>query len=334
MNTIIEKAPLGLPEEIAPNWYRVRIPLPDTPLKELNSYVLKGRKRSLIIDTGLNRTTSLRAMQQALQALDIDLQRTDLFITHLHADHIGLVAELATPRSAVFLNRPDAAHIREWTGFDTMISYALFCGFPEEKLQEGLDRHPGFHFRPADLPELTEISDTEILDYAGYELHCLPTPGHTPGHLCLYAPDQKILLSGDHILGDITPNIQCWSDARNPLQAYLQSLQDCKALAVNLVLPGHRELFRDCQGRIRELETHHAQRLAEILTILEGSTVTPYTVASRMTWDFAANAWEEFPMAQKWFATGEANAHLRYLEERGEIERREQNGRLAFTRLS
>ena len=332
MDKIIEEVPLGLPEEIAPNWYRLRIPLPDTPLKELNSYVLKGRERNLIIDTGLNRTACLEAMQQGLKSLDVDLQRTDLFITHLHADHIGLVAELASPRSAVFLSRPDAMHIREWTGFDSMISYALFSGFPEEQLQEGLNRHPGFHFRPADLPSLTEISDTETLSYAGYELHCLPTPGHTPGHLCLVAPEQRILISGDHILGDITPNIQCWSDARNPLQAYLQSLKDCKELDVDLVLPGHRELVRDCHQRIHELETHHAQRLAEIITILEGTTASPYTVASQMTWDFASNSWDDFPMAQKWFATGEANAHLRYLEEQGAIERSEQNGRLAFTR--
>lgn len=320
------------PEQIAPNWYRLRIPLPDTPLKELNSYILKGRERSLIIDTGLNRRECLTAMQQGLQALDIDLRHSDLFITHLHADHIGLVADLATAQSSVFLSRADAALIRAWTGFDSMIAYAVFAGFPEEQLQEGLNRHPGFHFRPGKLPELTEVPDTATLDYAGYQLHCLPTPGHTPGHLCLYAPEQKILIAGDHILGDITPNIQCWSDERNPLQAYLRSLKACRDLDVELVLPGHRELFRDCGRRIQELESHHAQRLAEILEILEHRTATPFEVAAQMTWDFAANSWDAFPMAQKWFATGEANAHLRYLEEQGNIERRVCNNRLAFTR--
>lgn len=323
---------MHLPEQIAPNWYRLRIPLPDTPLKELNAYVLTGRERNLIVDTGLNRQECLNAMQQGLQALEVDLQRTDLFITHLHADHIGLVAELATAGCTVFLNQPDAALIRAWTGFESMIKYAVFSGFPEDQLQEGLNRHPGFHFRPTELPELTEIRDRDILHYAGYELHCLSTPGHTPGHCCLYAPEPRFLLAGDHILGDITPNIQSWSEERNPLQAYLQSLEACKALDVALVLPGHREFVLDCSTRIQELERHHAQRLAEILDILAQASATPFEVASRMTWDFAANTWEDFPMAQKWFATGEANAHLRYLEALGRIERREQNTKLVFTR--
>jgi hypothetical protein len=40
-----------------------------------------------------------------------------------------------------------------------------------------------------------------------------------------------------------------------------------------------------------------------------------------MTWDIKCDSWEAFPLAQKWFATGEAISHLRYLKEKGRIER-------------
>ena len=39
-----------------------------------------------------------------------------------------------------------------------------------------------------------------------------------------------------------------------------------------------------------------------------------FQVASKMTWDMSYESWEQFPVTQKWFATGEAIAHLRYLE--------------------
>ncbi len=83
-------------EEIARGLYRLQIPLPENPLKSLNSYVIKGPGRNLIIDTGLNRQECMDAMQAGLKEIGIDLRETDFFITHLHADHFGLVSSLVT----------------------------------------------------------------------------------------------------------------------------------------------------------------------------------------------------------------------------------------------
>jgi glyoxylase-like metal-dependent hydrolase (beta-lactamase superfamily II) len=88
-------------EELLTDLYRVEIPLPRSPLKALNSYIVKGNGRFLIIDTGMNREECLRPMRSALQKLDIDLNKTDFFITHLHADHSGLVGVLATDTSKI-----------------------------------------------------------------------------------------------------------------------------------------------------------------------------------------------------------------------------------------
>jgi glyoxylase-like metal-dependent hydrolase (beta-lactamase superfamily II) len=92
-------------EEIIPDLFRIKIPLPDSPLKYLNSYVVRDAQKSLIIDTGLNRKECLAAMQEGLRELDIDLKRTDFFITHLHADHFGLIAKLITDSSLIFFGR-------------------------------------------------------------------------------------------------------------------------------------------------------------------------------------------------------------------------------------
>jgi glyoxylase-like metal-dependent hydrolase (beta-lactamase superfamily II) len=308
-------------EEIFPDLYRVEIPLPESPLKYLNSYVLKGPDRNLIIDTGLNRRECLEAMQTGLAELSVDLNRTDIFITHLHADHFGLVNKLATDSNRIFFSRPEKELIESWEGFEAMIAYGGRNGFPEDQLRAALDKHPGKKYGSQWIPELSLLDDGDVIECGRYRFHCVTTPGHTLGHICLYEADRKFLIAGDHILGDITPNIQCWTDGQNPLKWYLASLDKTAALEVDLVLPGHRRLIRDHRARIDELKKHHQKRLAEVLEILKSGPRSAFNVASRMSWDIRYDSWEAFPVTQKWFATGEAISHLRYLEQEATIER-------------
>ena len=123
-----------------------------------------------------------------------------------------------------------------------------------------------------------------------------------------------------HILNDITPNIQLWSDEWNPLKEYLASLDKVYEIDIELVLPGHRGIFENCKERIEELEKHHERRLDEIISILGKSNKNAFQVASQMSWDIICDSWDLFPVSQKWFATGEAISHLKYLEGIGKIQ--------------
>jgi len=308
-------------EEVLPNLFRIKIPLPESPLKYLNSYVIRDPERCLIIDTGLNRKECLEAMLAGLRKIDVDPAKSDLFITHLHADHFGLVGKLATDSSNVFFSRPEKELMDSWEGFGTMIEYAGQNGFPEDELQSALDKHPGAKYGSEWIPDMKLLEDGDGIDVGDYHFKCVATPGHTMGHICLYEPGKEILIAGDHILIDITPNIQCWSDTQNPLKHYLASLEKVYSLTVDLTLPGHRRLIRDHRARIEELKQHHADRLIEVLSILSRGGLNAFQVASQMTWDIDSESWDQFPVAQKWFATGEAISHLRYLEEDGRIVR-------------
>jgi glyoxylase-like metal-dependent hydrolase (beta-lactamase superfamily II) len=137
--------------------------------------------------------------------------------------------------------------------------------------------------------------------------------------MCLYEPREKIFVAGDHILSDITPTLTLWSDEWNPLKEYLASLDKVYELDIELVLPGHRDTFRNPRERIQELKHHHQKRLDEIISILEKGRKNAFQIASRMTWDIIYDSWDLFPVTQKWFATGEAISHLKYLEEKGII---------------
>ncbi|MBC8177334.1 MAG: MBL fold metallo-hydrolase [Deltaproteobacteria bacterium] len=319
-------------EELLPDLFRIEIPLPDSPLKYLNSYVIRSPERNLVIDTGLNRKECLEAMEAGLEEIKIDLGKTDFFITHLHADHFGLVGKIVTDTSKVFFNRPDSELIESWDGWEPMVEYAGRNGFPKSELRNALKSHPGFKFHSQWVPKLSILTDDDTIRTGDYHFRCIETPGHTEGHTCLYEAEKKIFICGDHILIDITPNIQCWSERENPLKNYLTSLEKVRELDVELVLPGHRRVFKNHGERIDELKEHHYRRIEEVLTILNNEPKNAYQVASEMTWDIACDSWEQFPLAQKWFATGEAIAHLRYLEEDRSIFRKKGEEEILFSR--
>ena len=166
------------------------------------------------------------------------------------------------------------------------------------------------------------MEDGDIIERGGYRFTCVKTPGHSKGHMCLYEPDKKILVAGDHILKDITPGIQGRFDNENPLKEFLSSLDKVYALDIDTVLPGHRTLFGNSKNRIEDIKEHHRQRNNEVLAILQEGSRNIYEVASQMTWNVDCDSWDSFPVIQSFFATGEAFAHLRYLEEKGEVERK------------
>ena len=301
-------------DNILPDFYRIKVPLPNSPLKVLNAYLIKGNKRNLLIDTGFNMKEPKVALFSAIKKLDINLAQTDIFLTHLHPDHSGLISALATDSSAIYCGELDALFLYAirtksyWS--ELKILFGLH-GFPPSDADNAISNHPGCNYRPDHAHVFSFVKDGYVLDLGNYRFHCVETPGHTPGHVCLYEPEHKVLLCGDHILDNITSNISELG-ITDPLGNYLRSLERIRRLDIRLALPGHRRVMHDVHRRIDELKKHHDNRLKEVLQILSNGPANAYQVASLMTWDFA-KSWEQFPIEQKWFAAGEAIAHLLYL---------------------
>ncbi len=310
-------------EQIGPDLYRTEVPLPKNPLKATNSYLIKGQERNLIIDTGMNREECREAMMDYLTRLNVDLDRTDFFVTHLHTDHIGLVDVLLKENAVAYFNEPDAEILGHENLWELVCFLSARHGFPVENVDSAIDAHPGQRYSPENEVDYKMVKEGDVLSYGRFELHCITTPGHSRGHTCLYDPHLKWLFSGDHILGDITPNISTWLIDSNPLGEYFRSLDRVEAMDIDLVLPGHRGLIRDHRKRIQELKEHHFRRLNEVLAIVKRhGPCNAFETASHMSWDLVAAGWDDYPLMQKWFATGEALAHLRFLEVEGKLHRK------------
>jgi glyoxylase-like metal-dependent hydrolase (beta-lactamase superfamily II) len=158
------------------------------------------------------------------------------------------------------------------------------------------------------------------------EFRCIHTPGHTPGHVCLYNEKNRLMFLGDQLLFDITPNISFRARPENALEQYLQSLQKLKAYDVTLPLVGHRENSGNYYARIDELIRHHELRLRSLVAIIKANPgINGYEAASKMKWSIRGG-WDDFPPGQKWFAVCEAQAHIDYLIHEGKASIEENKG--------
>jgi glyoxylase-like metal-dependent hydrolase (beta-lactamase superfamily II) len=302
------------PLEVMPGLFKVEVPLPHSPLKSINSYVIPSADGALVIDTGMLRPECEAALRAGLADLGVDPLRATYFITHLHADHSGLVGALAGPATTILMGEIEIEILKQFESRDHFLELLLDqgrnFGLEVDDVERAVSRHPGVRYSPTVYPPLTPIGEGEEVAAGSYRFQVLHTPGHTPGHLCLWDADHHLLVSGDHVLGDITPNITSWVGVRDSLGDYLRSLRRTAALGAAMALPGHRRPITEVEARIGELLAHHAHRLNEVEAILRDGPLTVCEVAARMDWDIKAEDFASFPEAQKWFACGEASAHL------------------------
>ncbi len=158
------------------------------------------------------------------------------------------------------------------------------------------------------------IEHNELVDVPGLRLRAVWTPGHTPGHLCFHDETHDVLLTGDHVLPRITPNVSSYDMTSNPLRDYLGSLDKLRGLQPAEVLPAHEYRFTDLDSRLEFLAEHHRERLAEtedLLVTAGQAGLSAWQVATGVTW---SRAWSDLVSFQRQAAVGEVLSHLRYLQ--------------------
>lgn len=328
-------------ENIYQDIYLKELPLPNNPLKYLNLYIVHGRgkTKSMIVDTGFNREDTKAEILSVMQELKLDFTDTFLYLTHLHSDHVGLAGFFHDKGMDVYISKIDgdlvnASLEEEDPVWQRTKKRAIQQGLAEDQLD--LSDHPGFKFRPNYRLDFKEAIPGEELQVGEYTFEIMDFKGHTPGITGLYEKKHKLLFCGDHILGKITPNITYWGENfPDSLGEYLKSLDRCYDLDVDHLFSSHRHLVDDHRERIRELRNHHKERINEAReTLRKTGEATVRDVTKAMHWDIRAKSWDDFPKSQKWFAAGEAHAHLEYLRHAGEARVEERDGILYYSLVS
>ncbi|MFO8010516.1 MAG: MBL fold metallo-hydrolase [Dehalococcoidia bacterium] len=313
--------------EIVPGINQLKLPLKDNPLEYVNTYMVQGDDGWLLIDTGWNDQESLDAFTRQLNDIGVGFEEIRLIIpTHIHPDHFGLAGRLRQLCQAeLALSETDRGFIESagsWapTIMRDMSEWLFINGVPRDYLTEYYD----ISSEALDLiiPAAPDrgLQDGEIISTGMFDLQVIWTPGHAPGHICLYEPSNRILFSGDHILPVTTPNISIHMELiGDPLRDYLQSLRKIRNLDMALGLPAHEHTFTDLRGRVDELLAHHELRKTEILESIASKPKTAFQISSQITWMEGTTTWEELGVTDKRIAVTEALAHLESLRDENRV---------------
>ncbi len=319
--------PLPPVEEVRPGLWSIPVPIPDNPLRYVLVYAFESPRGPYIVDAGWNTDDAWHTLVAGLATAGFEVADVQgVLVTHIHPDHYGLAPRVREESGAwVSLHPADAELLKHRYEDTTALMVAVDAmlrrhGAPAEEIS-GLTE--------ASLPMISRVApgrpdvlleDGDKPDVPGWDLQAVWTPGHSPGHLCFYEPANRLLLSGDHVLPRITPNISYHPQAGpDPLGAFLASLDRVGQLLTDEVLPAHEHRFRDLPGRVAQLQAHHEARFSEALAAIADGIDTAWGIAGRFTW---SRPWEQITGFMRRAAVGETVAHLRALEVRGVLRER------------
>ena len=308
----------GIPREVAEGVYLLRMPLPFR-LDHINLYLLEDPAGWTVVDCGLNADDVLVLWEGLLATFLQHKPIQRIVVTHLHPDHIGLANQLQQKTGAPVFMTP-----REWQlaqdVFNLPTSNAAWIemhyrrlGLEGEPLRTTARQASGYRRLVKTLPSAVRyLHEHETLEIGGRHWRILFGAGHSPASACLWDDSDRLLIAGDHVLPNITSNVNLLSvGPSNPLDDYLTSLRTFRELPCALLLPAHGLPTARYQERIDELIRHHEVRLE----VLRNACSEPRTAADCVPMLFNAG----LPDYQYFFAIGESASHLVYLSEHGHV---------------
>jgi glyoxylase-like metal-dependent hydrolase (beta-lactamase superfamily II) len=195
---------------------------------------------------------------------------------------------------------------------DETIEVALLSGVPQEPLERWAEKRrsqgsgqAGTLYADRDLvPGVTIETDAGVWQV-------IETPGHAPSHVCLHQPEQRLLISGNHLLGRVSQYFDV-GYTPDPVGEFLHSLDVTEALDARLALAGHARPFTEVPGHIQANRDLIARNLGAVRAALGAGEKTAYETARTV---YGEQFTEELASWQMTMTT----AWLTHLERLGEV---------------
>jgi glyoxylase-like metal-dependent hydrolase (beta-lactamase superfamily II) len=311
--------------EVAPGVYRLALPLGIQGIPTLSAYLLRDATGDTLVDCGIatgpgeeacgELDAGLRACGSSVEAI------VRLVVTHAHIDHFGLAGEVVRRSGGeLWMHRRTDLDLAKYEDPDEAVDrrelmladHGLF-GRELTASSTGLREW---------MPVMPSIGRPGVLLDGGERVvagdrtwEVVPTPGHSPGHICLWSATDRILCSGDHLLQIASPPVTFERGfERDPMGSYLESLDKVARLDPALVLPGHGPPFAEGARRAQTIARGKRRRLDEVREFVETGDRTVTELTDRLHPGTLSGAQRHFVMA-------ELLADLAYHEVRGVLER-------------
>lgn len=306
--------------------YKIELPIP-FPLRTTNVFFVDEPPRTLV-DTGIRTEASFEALKKGMEDIGFSFQSIErILITHGHIDHYGQAKRLSSLSGApIYIHPKEYGRIRSIIhslGF--LKSILLMNGAPEALVNEAIRYIESTQKMADPLEEAYFLNEGDAVLFESMRWRTIHCPGHSPGLICFYWSEKKILFSGDHLLKEITPNpILAVSEYGPPfhypsLKQYLASLEKIEGLEISLLLPGHGEEVKDVKGLIQKIFAHHQERMEHILAFLSRGEKTPFEIAMDL--------FPGVPPFEVFLGISEAVGHLEILREKEMVKVEERDGK-------
>jgi glyoxylase-like metal-dependent hydrolase (beta-lactamase superfamily II) len=309
---------VGRGEKVLPGVWRLRLPLPWPGVPHCNAWALAAGPGVVLVDTGMHEPGSLAHLQRALDQAGLKIEHVRLIVcTHAHVDHCGQAPAIAErARCEVWVHENHSHHTAAGDPDEAIkrrVVVAHQSGVPADSVQRWIERRRSQGTGQAGTlridRELTE-ADTISTDLGTWQV--VATPGHAPSHICLYQPERRLLISGDHLLGRVSLYFDT-GYTPDPVAEFLDSLDKVDRLDARLVLAGHGRPFTDVGGHVAANRALVQERLDAVQAAL---------AAPRTAYDIAQEVYgERFSEITANWLLSKTLAWLTHLERRGLAER-------------
>jgi glyoxylase-like metal-dependent hydrolase (beta-lactamase superfamily II) len=279
---------VGRGEKILPGIWRLRLPLPWPGVPHCNAWALAAGDGVVLVDTGMHQPGSMLHLHRALDQARLRIEHVRLIVcTHAHVDHCGQAPPIAEQAGCEVWMHPNHAHHTAAAADPERallrrIEIARQSGVPEAPLERWAARRRAQGTGQAGtLTVDRELTEGATVDTDLGAWRVIETPGHAPSHICLYQPERRLLISGDHLLG----RVSLYFDAGytpDPVGEFLASLDKAAGLDARLALSGHGRPFTDVAGHIVANRALVAARLAAVREALAGGPRTAYEIAQEV----------------------------------------------------
>jgi len=315
------KREVGRGERVLPGVWRLRLPLPWPGVPHCNAWAVAAGDGVVLFDCGMHEPGSFAHLERALDMVGLRVEHVRLLVcTHAHADHYGQAAPIVHATGCELWMHPNHGHLTAALedpdeATRRRLEVARSAGVPEEPLRRLTQRRREGASGVAEILE----PDRALVDGVGVDTdvgawQAVETPGHAPSHVCLWQPERRLLISGDHLLGRISLYYD-YGYSPDPVGEFLASLDRVEALGARLCLSGHGRTFTDVQGHIdASRETVNARLDAVSTAMGDGAALTAYEAIRHVHGEAIneANA--------RWWLT-ETLCYLRHLEVVGRAQR-------------
>lgn len=265
--------------------HRLEIPVPFVEAGgPANVYVIEdGDGRYTLFDTGMGSADGVTALRGQAAERGLDLRRLSrIVVSHGHVDHFGNAQMLSEESGArVFIHPHDRSKVVGEARFSTLLQkhwrYFLQLGVPTETLEQMqafAERGPNA-IRYVEPDRLDALAPETRFQFRHFEAVVKHLPGHTPGLVCLHAPERKIFFADDHVLARVSPNPVLdfvhgeGAEKFRALSRYLEGAKWVRGLELDAVLPGHGPAFSGHHALLDGLFEFYGRRQAKLRTRLE-----------------------------------------------------------------